>query len=263
MSSSLSIIKTGEDFEDYVIEILHSAGTEATATPKSHDYGADIIAEREGHRYAIQCKYYKGAVGIAAVQEVISALKFYNAEYGAVVTNSTYTQEARTLAAVNNICLIDGDMLFSQSFDQNNILFESRNGNVIESDWNVTDLTIRYGVKPCIVHQYFMSKGMPYFKIGREYKFKPRKVKDWEIDTHEIRLPKGEVITLPEYERYKSEKEKLIREYEYHGEWKKARAVRKEMRSHGIEVEGNPMRVGLPVILLSGMMLALLDTLTR
>lgn len=118
-------IETGEEFEDYVIEILHSAGTEATATPKSHDYGADIIAERDGHRYAIQCKYYRGPVGISSVQEVISSLKFYNAEYGAVVTNSTYTQEARNLAEVNGVCLIDGDMLQNESITGSNLLSEN------------------------------------------------------------------------------------------------------------------------------------------
>jgi restriction system protein len=42
------------------------------------------------------------------VQEIVGAIKFYNADEGWVITNSTFTASARSLAQANNIKLIDG-----------------------------------------------------------------------------------------------------------------------------------------------------------
>jgi restriction system protein len=42
------------------------------------------------------------------VQEIVGALRFYNADEGWVVTNSIFTPSARSLARANNIRLIDG-----------------------------------------------------------------------------------------------------------------------------------------------------------
>jgi restriction system protein len=42
------------------------------------------------------------------VQEVVAALKFYKADEAWVVTNSSFTPSARSLAQANNVRLIDG-----------------------------------------------------------------------------------------------------------------------------------------------------------
>lgn len=100
---------TGVDFEVYVANRLKEAGFESVAgTPATGDQGADLIAKRNGKTIAIQAKGYSGAVGNGAVQEIVGALKYYKADEGWVVTNSTFTASARSLAQVNNIRLIDG-----------------------------------------------------------------------------------------------------------------------------------------------------------
>ncbi len=38
-------------------------------TRGSGDYGVDVLAEKEGVTYAVQCKRYDGPVGVKAVQE--------------------------------------------------------------------------------------------------------------------------------------------------------------------------------------------------
>jgi HJR/Mrr/RecB family endonuclease len=100
---------TGTDFEVYVGKIPKEAGFESVVgTPATGDQGADLIARRNGRVIAIQAKRYVGAVGNGAVQEIVGALKFYNADEGWVVTNSTFTSAARSLAQANNVRLVDG-----------------------------------------------------------------------------------------------------------------------------------------------------------
>jgi HJR/Mrr/RecB family endonuclease len=42
------------------------------------------------------------------VQEIVGAIKFYNSDEGWVITSSSFTASARSLAQANNIKLIDG-----------------------------------------------------------------------------------------------------------------------------------------------------------
>lgn len=78
-------------------------------TPKTGDQGADLIVEKGNNKIAIQAKFYSSTVGNSAVQEVVGAIKYYDANKGIVITNSTYTSSAIDLAKVNNIQLIDGN----------------------------------------------------------------------------------------------------------------------------------------------------------
>ena len=67
---------------------------------KSGDFGADIVAYSGLFRkkIVVQCKAYKGKVGVAAVQEAHAARSFYRSSRAAVATNSTFTDAARRLA---------------------------------------------------------------------------------------------------------------------------------------------------------------------
>ena len=47
-------------------------------------------------------------MGNTPVQEIVGALKFYNANQGVVITNSEFTLGAENLAKANNVILIDG-----------------------------------------------------------------------------------------------------------------------------------------------------------
>jgi hypothetical protein len=96
------------EFETYVRRWLEGAGYTVVGTRATGDQGADLIAKRNGRTIAIQAKGYTGTVGNSAVQEIIGALRVYNADEGWVVTNSTFTRSARELAHANKIRLIDG-----------------------------------------------------------------------------------------------------------------------------------------------------------
>lgn len=100
---------TGVDFEVYVAKLLKESGFDDVAgTSATGDQGADLIAKLKGKTIAIQVKGYSGSVGNDAVQEVVAALKFYKADEAWVVTNSSFTASARSLAQANNVRLIDG-----------------------------------------------------------------------------------------------------------------------------------------------------------
>ena len=98
----------GHDFEYYCADILKSRGfLEVEVTKGSGDFGADILAEKDGVTYAIQCKCYDKPIGVKAVQEVYAGRDYYDRMVGVVMTNQYFTQPAVELAQKLNIMLWD------------------------------------------------------------------------------------------------------------------------------------------------------------
>lgn len=103
---------SGEEFEEYVYEILKRIGYKhMQITKKSGDYGVDILASYKGVRYAFQCKYYSKPVGVSAVQQAYSGCEYYGYDEAVVVTNQTFTRQAHDLALKNGVILWDGEKL--------------------------------------------------------------------------------------------------------------------------------------------------------
>lgn len=102
----------GSQFEYFCADILKKKGYENVEVTKgSGDQGVDIIAERDGIRYAIQCKCYSSTVGNKAVQEVYAGKDFYRCQIGVVMTNNYFTKSAIELAESNGTILWDRDSL--------------------------------------------------------------------------------------------------------------------------------------------------------
>lgn len=100
------------EYELFCADILRSTGWQVSPTKTSGDQGADLIAIKSKRVLLIQCKLYTKPVGNKAVQEVVSALKYYGGNEGAVVTNSEFTTSAKRLANANCIKLIHDSELF-------------------------------------------------------------------------------------------------------------------------------------------------------
>lgn len=94
------------EFETFCAEQLQKTGWNARITQTSRDQGVDVIAEKGEVRVVLQCKLYSSPVGNKAVQEIVAGRAHEQANYGAVVTNSTYTTPAEELAATNGILLL-------------------------------------------------------------------------------------------------------------------------------------------------------------
>ena len=97
---------TGTEFEHFCKDILSKNGfKEIFVTKASGDYGADLIAKKDGIKYVIQCKRYSGNVGEDSVRQVYASKKVYDAEIAVVLTNSHFTDAAFELAKHNHVHL--------------------------------------------------------------------------------------------------------------------------------------------------------------
>lgn len=94
---------SGRAFEKYLRAQFRHLGYRVTLTDYSHDYGADLIVRKRGEKIVVQAKRYEKNVGIAAVQEAVGAVAYYEADRAMVVTNSGFTKSARNLARQNDV----------------------------------------------------------------------------------------------------------------------------------------------------------------
>lgn len=107
-------VMEGHDFEYFCAELLRRRGfQEVEVTKGSGDYGVDILAEKEGVTYAIQCKCYASPVGVKAVQEAYAGRDYYDRMVGAVLTNQYFTTPAVEAARKLKILLWDRGYLES------------------------------------------------------------------------------------------------------------------------------------------------------
>ncbi|RMG07212.1 MAG: restriction endonuclease [Cyanobacteria bacterium J055] len=102
---------SGEQFEEFLAECFQRLGYTANTTPKTNDFGADLILIKDGRKTVVQAKRYQGKVGNSAVQEVVAAVRYYEANNAIVATNSQFTPNARELARANNVQLWEREQL--------------------------------------------------------------------------------------------------------------------------------------------------------
>lgn len=104
----------GHEFEYFCADLLKQKGfVDVEVTKGSGDYGVDILAEKEGVTYAIQCKRYHAPVGVKAIQEAYAGRDYYDRMVGAVMTNQYFTAPAVEAAGKLKILLWDGGYLES------------------------------------------------------------------------------------------------------------------------------------------------------
>lgn len=98
----------GISFEKFLGYHLMEKGYKVRYTPMTADYGADLILMAPKNvKIVVQAKRWNSHVGITAVQEILGAIKYYEADYGVVITNNYYTPNAIILAKVNGILLFN------------------------------------------------------------------------------------------------------------------------------------------------------------
>ena len=97
------------EYEEYIAEELRQEGfADVDTTPKSGDFGADVLA-RDGERtVCVQCKRYAPGhpVGVKAVQEIYSAKDYYGCDDAYIYTTSDYTKAAVDMANELGVILV-------------------------------------------------------------------------------------------------------------------------------------------------------------
>lgn len=102
----------GHDFEQFTANLLRKLGYERVeVTPGSGDQGVDVIAVKDGKRYAIQCKRYSQKLGNKPVQEVFAGKTIYGCSVAVVLTNNYFTDGAKEAAKATGVELWDRDTL--------------------------------------------------------------------------------------------------------------------------------------------------------
>ena len=102
----------GHKFEYYCAELLEKNGFEnVEVTRGSGDHGIDILAEKDGITYAIQCKCYSSNIGNAAVQQAHTGKSIYRKDIAVVLTNQYFTAQAKEEANILGVKLWDRDKL--------------------------------------------------------------------------------------------------------------------------------------------------------
>lgn len=96
---------SGPDFEKLLKAHFEMQGYSARLTPVSNDYGADLVLIKDNLTTVVQAKRYKNKISNKAIQEIVGAKGYYNADKCMVISNSFYTANAIALAKANNVVL--------------------------------------------------------------------------------------------------------------------------------------------------------------
>lgn len=102
----------GHDFEQFCAKVLRGNGFEnVSVTQGSGDQGVDVLAEKSGIKYVIQCKRYNSDLGNTPIQEVFAGKQIYGRHIACVMTNRYFTQGAKDAANATGVILWDRDSL--------------------------------------------------------------------------------------------------------------------------------------------------------
>jgi len=98
------------EFEDYIAKLFSKLGYKTEATGGSHDKGIDVIAEKDGIKYYIQCKkFITSEVTLHDVRDFYGSLVDHLANgKGYFITTNRFTLEAEKFTDDKPIELIDG-----------------------------------------------------------------------------------------------------------------------------------------------------------
>ncbi len=103
---------TPREFEEAVANLIVPLGyRDVRVVGGVADLGVDVLCrDRKGRKVAIQVKRYspENPIGSSAVQTFMGGMLAHQAERGIIVTTSSFTGPARSLARDHDIQLIDG-----------------------------------------------------------------------------------------------------------------------------------------------------------
>jgi restriction system protein len=112
---------SGEDFEQYVKQLLERKGWRTETTPRTRDAGIDLIARRTDEVGAevtlyVQCKNLSSPCGVEVVRELNGAMpRHHPGARGVVVCPSGFSGDAVSWARERGVLLWDREQLFELS----------------------------------------------------------------------------------------------------------------------------------------------------
>jgi HJR/Mrr/RecB family endonuclease/uncharacterized protein (DUF697 family) len=108
---------SGVDFEEFLAYLFRKKGYTVQMTPRTNDYGADLIISKYGKKTIVQAKRYASKLNNSPIQEAYTAIQHYQADDAMVITNNYFTANAQNLAQSNQVKLYDRDGLIKLIMD--------------------------------------------------------------------------------------------------------------------------------------------------
>lgn len=100
------------EFKRFCVKVLEKNDfSDIVVLPASDDKRVTIVAQKDEVKYALLCKYTAKPVDGEAVKAIESGRKFYHCHVGVVLTNASFSEEAKELAQEQNIILWDKERL--------------------------------------------------------------------------------------------------------------------------------------------------------
>ncbi|HEX4796236.1 MAG TPA: restriction endonuclease [Humisphaera sp.] len=138
---------SGAQFETFVAALLQQRGYVTKMVGGANDKGVDLIAEKDGVRYAVQCKRYASKLSRSAVSDCVAGMRLYDCGRSMVVTNSGFHHGAVQLAAANDCILAGRPTLLTWLTSGGNGVerYADFSGSMILSDVEVRVLSVEVG----------------------------------------------------------------------------------------------------------------------
>lgn len=133
---------SGEEFEKFLLVHFQKLGYKGSTTPKTNDYGADLVLTKDGEKIVVQAKRWSSKVGIEAVQQIIGAKSYYNANNSIVATNNYFTPNAINLANSSSVEIWDRPKLLE-------IMSKSNGREIAKEATNQIDISKRILCHKC------------------------------------------------------------------------------------------------------------------
>ena len=99
------------EFEHYIAKMFNNLGYKTNVTSKTNDGGKDLIIERYGQVFYVQCKHYLSPNNIQRpeIQRIVGAAHADNVDGCFMVTSSDFSYGAREEALKTGVYLMDLD----------------------------------------------------------------------------------------------------------------------------------------------------------
>jgi restriction system protein len=101
----------GSEFERFVADAFRKMGYAVEVTGGVSDHGVDLLMRKDDQLIAVQCKCWSGSVGEPVVRDFWGSLMNSGAQFGYIVTTSSFTDQALAFAQGKSIGFIDLDAL--------------------------------------------------------------------------------------------------------------------------------------------------------
>lgn len=154
---------SGLEFESFVGDLLKSLGYSGVQVTKSSgDQGVDVVASKDGKKYAIQCKNYSSPLNNKPIQEVTTGKAVYSCDVGVVLTNSTFNQHA--IEAAN----ATGTLLWDRQTLQKMLSQSSFSKPIPPTDKPTTQVPTPQPVEPMGNQATYTNQTQPLQSIGKK-----------------------------------------------------------------------------------------------